>query len=44
MPIWGRDIKLESWKTEFDLPYDPEVYSRTRILAMVEYIDRLQER
>lgn len=44
MPIWGRDINLESWKTDFDVPSDPEVYSRTRILAMVEYIDRLQEK
>ena len=25
-----------------DVPYDPEVYVRTRILSLVEYLNRLQ--
>ncbi|HEX6006875.1 MAG TPA: cytochrome c [Burkholderiales bacterium] len=40
MPIWGADYKAES--AYFDVPYDPEAYVRSRILALTEYVSRLQ--
>jgi hypothetical protein len=44
MPIWGADYKIEGaeYHMLLLLPYDPEVYVRTRILALVEYMYRLQ--
>jgi mono/diheme cytochrome c family protein len=43
MPIWGADYKIEGAEYHMLLlPYDPEVYVRTRILALVEYMYRLQ--
>ena len=36
MPIWGTDYLMD-----MDVPY-PEAYVRTRILALTEYIYRLQ--
>jgi hypothetical protein len=44
MPIWGQDYKVRAGEYYMEIPYDPEVYVRTRILALVEYIDRLQQR
>lgn len=40
MPIWGAHYKAD--ETFFDAPYDPEAYVRTRVLALTEYISRLQ--
>ncbi|UZD53613.1 c-type cytochrome [Caldimonas aquatica] len=42
MPVWGRDYKVEAANYYFEVPYDPEAYVRTRILALLEYISRLQ--
>ncbi len=42
MPIWGREYRLEAGSAYFDTPYDPETYVRTRILALTEYVSRLQ--
>jgi mono/diheme cytochrome c family protein len=42
MPIWGADYLARSAGDYLDVPYDPELYVRTRILALVEYIYRLQ--
>jgi hypothetical protein len=42
MPIWGRDYSLKAAEAYFDVPYDPEAYVRTRMLALTEYIARLQ--
>jgi len=45
MPIWGTDYRVESGGENYrDLPYDPEAYVRTRILALTEYVYRLQEK
>ncbi|MDT3679109.1 MAG: cytochrome c [Burkholderiaceae bacterium] len=44
MPIWGQDYKIRAGEYYMDIPYDPEVYVRTRILALVEYINRLQRK
>jgi len=42
MPIWGADYLSKAAGDYMDVPYDPELYVRTRILALVEYIYRLQ--
>jgi mono/diheme cytochrome c family protein len=42
MPIWGQDYKVRAGEYYVDVPYNPEVYVRTRILALIEYLNRLQ--
>jgi len=44
VPIWGTDYLMEARESYsyIDVPYDPEAYVRTRILALTEYIHRLQ--
>jgi mono/diheme cytochrome c family protein len=42
MPIWGADYLSKAAGDYMDVPYDAELYVRTRILALVEYIYRLQ--
>ena len=42
MPVWGRDYRIQAGEYYMDVPYDPEAYVRTRILALLEYISRLQ--
>jgi mono/diheme cytochrome c family protein len=42
MPIWGNDYKIKGAEYYMEIPYDPEVYVRSRILALVEYVYRLQ--
>lgn len=42
MPVWGAAFRTEAAEYYVDSPYDPEVYVRSRILALVEYINRLQ--
>lgn len=45
MPIWGLDYQGQAASSFYlDVPYDPEVYVRSRVLALVEYINRLQQR
>jgi hypothetical protein len=45
MPIWGLDYQAQAASSFYlDVPYDPEVYVRSRVLALVEYINRLQQR
>lgn len=44
MPIWGNDYRVQAGEYYVDVPYNPEAYVRSRILALVEYINRLQER
>jgi len=44
MPIWGRDYRIQGAEYFMDVPYDPEVYVRTRLLWLVEYLSRLQVR
>lgn len=43
MPVWGRDYQKEAAKYYFDMPYDPEVYVRGRILALIDYLSRVQD-
>ncbi len=45
MPIWGRDYQKETLKASeyyVDVPYDMDAYVRARILALVDYLNRLQ--
>jgi mono/diheme cytochrome c family protein len=44
MPIWGADYKVKGAAYYVDVPFDPEVYVRARILALTEYVYRLQTR
>lgn len=42
MPIWGREYNMEAARYYSDMPYDSEAYVRARILALLEYLNRLQ--
>jgi mono/diheme cytochrome c family protein len=42
MPIWGFDYKVKGAEYYMEVPYDPETYVRARILALTEYVYRLQ--
>ncbi|HQN13772.1 MAG TPA: hypothetical protein PLP74_16755 [Quisquiliibacterium sp.] len=42
MPIWGRDYLVRVGETSFDTPYDPEAMVRSRILSLVDYLNRIQ--
>jgi mono/diheme cytochrome c family protein len=42
MPIWGRDYQLKAGGDYVDVGYDPEAYVRGRILALIDYLHRLQ--
>jgi mono/diheme cytochrome c family protein len=44
MPVWGQDYRVQAATYFMELPYDPEVYVRTRILALAEYLSRIQAR
>jgi mono/diheme cytochrome c family protein len=44
MPVWGQDYRTKAAEYYVDVPYDPETYVRSRILALMEYINRLQEK
>ena len=46
MPVWGTRYSAEAsaYFAEVPFPYDTEAFVRTRILALVEYINRLQVR
>lgn len=42
MPIWGQQYKITAGEYYVDVPYNSEAFVRTRILALVEYLSRLQ--
>lgn len=42
MPIWGQQYKVTAGEYYIDVPYNSEVFVRTRILALIEYLSRLQ--
>lgn len=43
MPIWGNAYRVIAGAHFFDVPYNPEAFVRGRILALIEYISRLQK-
>jgi mono/diheme cytochrome c family protein len=45
MPIWGSDYsreKAQAGEYYFDTPYDMEMYTRARILSIIDYLHRIQ--
>ncbi len=42
MPAWGKDYRAEAARLYFEVPYDPEVVVRAKVLSLIEYINRLQ--
>jgi len=42
MPIWGLDYLGKARESNMEFPYEAEAYVRSRILALTEYIYRLQ--
>jgi hypothetical protein len=44
MPIWGRDYRLRDGEYYGEAPYDADAMVRGRILALLEYLNRLQAR
>ena len=42
MPIWGRDYQIKAGEHYGDVAYDPEAFVRGRILALIDYLNRLQ--
>ena len=42
MPIWGRDYRVRDAEYFGDAPYDADAMVRGRILALLEYMNRLQ--
>lgn len=44
MPVWGMDYRIKDAEHYMDVPYDAEGLVRARILALLEYLNRLQAR
>ena len=44
MPVWGMVYRTDAASYYADIPYDPDTYVRARVLALIEYISRLQAR
>lgn len=44
MPIWGTEYNVRAAEYYMDTPYDSTAYVRARILALAEYLNRLQAR
>ena len=42
MPIWGKAYQIKAGEFYADNYYDPEVFIRGRILALIDYINRMQ--
>jgi mono/diheme cytochrome c family protein len=42
MPVWGAAYSAKAAETYMDVPYSSEAFVRTRVLALTEYISRLQ--
>lgn len=47
MPVWGQDYAEQAgadWQTHMDVPFNPNIFVRSRIMALIDYIARLQEK
>ena len=44
MPIWGTEYSVRAAEYYMDVPYDSAAFVRARILAVAEYLNRLQAR
>lgn len=44
MPVWGREYRVQAGEYYGEVPYDPEAYVRGRILVLIDYLNRIQEK
>lgn len=44
MPVWGQEYLVLAGEYYMDTPYDPEAFVRSRILALIDYLNRIQKR
>jgi mono/diheme cytochrome c family protein len=44
MPIWGQRYAVDAAKKFVDFPYGQEAYIRARVLMLVEYLYRIQQK
>jgi mono/diheme cytochrome c family protein len=42
MPVWGLDYTITATEVLPELPYNQAMYVRTRIMALLEYLNQLQ--
>ncbi len=42
MPIWGQEYRVRAGEYYGDLPYNAEAFVSARILALIEYLNRVQ--
>lgn len=42
MPVWGLDYTAKAAETLPDMPYNQAIYVRTRIMALLEYLNQIQ--
>ncbi len=42
MPVWGLDYTIQATEVLPELPYNQAMYVRTRIMALLEYLNQLQ--
>lgn len=42
MPVWGLDYTIQANEALPDMPYNQAVYVRTRIMALLEYLNQQQ--
>jgi mono/diheme cytochrome c family protein len=42
MPVWGLDYTIQAADALPELPYNQAVYVRSRIMALLEYLNQLQ--
>jgi mono/diheme cytochrome c family protein len=42
MPIWGKDYQVRAAEYYIDVAYDPEIFIRARVMALIDYLNRLQ--
>jgi mono/diheme cytochrome c family protein len=44
MPIWGRRWGASAAEHYVDVPYDQEVYIRLRVISIIDYLNRVQQK
>ena len=42
MPVWGLDYRMKAAEYYGDVAYDPDVFVRAKILALIDYLNRIQ--
>jgi mono/diheme cytochrome c family protein len=42
MPIWGTEYQIKAAEYYRDVDYDPNFYVRSRIIALIDYLHRIQ--